>query len=215
MLCQFLLYTKWFSYTYVYILVHILFHCGLSQDVEPRSLCPTGGPCFLSVELRSLCHSERPWVCHILMAAVCPHPWRRDHTLPGCCIALHLESWQVELGGSKFQEGGEFCVFVIALCPGFGVVPDPQWVFQWMDWPACSPARVPSMLRRPGSLMFPWRAVFHVRPCNAIPGASIDYSSLATCANYCSSGTHKPRVLFILFKRNYIKIVIPGTSLVV
>ena len=210
MLCQFLLYTKWFSYTYVYILVHILFHCGLSQDVELSSLCPTGGPCFLSMELCSLSHSERPWVCHILTAAVCPCAWRRDHALPGCCITLHLESWQVDLGGTKFQAGREFCVSVIALCSGSGAVPDPKWVLQWMDWPACSPARVPSMLRRPGSLGFPWTAVFHVRPCNAIPAASIDYSSLATCANYRSSWTHKPRILFILLKGIILRLSYQG-----
>ena len=30
---------KWFSYTHTYILFHILFHYGLSQDIEYSSLC--------------------------------------------------------------------------------------------------------------------------------------------------------------------------------
>ena len=38
---------KWFSYTY--ILLHILFHYGLSQDIEYSSLCYTVGPCCLSI----------------------------------------------------------------------------------------------------------------------------------------------------------------------
>ena len=39
---------KWFSYTYIYILFYILFHYGLSQDIEYSSLCYTVGPCCLS-----------------------------------------------------------------------------------------------------------------------------------------------------------------------
>ena len=35
---------KWFSYTY--ILFPILFHSGLSQDIEYNSLCYTVGPCW-------------------------------------------------------------------------------------------------------------------------------------------------------------------------
>ena len=34
-----------FSYTYVYILFHILFQDGLSQDIEYSSLCYTVGTC--------------------------------------------------------------------------------------------------------------------------------------------------------------------------
>ena len=40
---------KWFSYTYTYILFHILFHDGLSQDIEYSSLCYKVGPCCLSI----------------------------------------------------------------------------------------------------------------------------------------------------------------------
>ena len=32
---------KWFSYTFIYILFHFLFHYGLSQDIEYRFLCST------------------------------------------------------------------------------------------------------------------------------------------------------------------------------
>ena len=40
---------KQFSYTYTYILFHILFHCGLPQEVEFSSLCSTVGPCCVSI----------------------------------------------------------------------------------------------------------------------------------------------------------------------
>ena len=41
---------KWFSYMYIYVLLlNILFHCGLSQDIEYRSLCCTVGPCCLPI----------------------------------------------------------------------------------------------------------------------------------------------------------------------
>ena len=37
------------SYTRIYILFYMLFHCGLSQDIEYSSLCYTVGPCCLSL----------------------------------------------------------------------------------------------------------------------------------------------------------------------
>ena len=40
---------EWFSYTYVYIPFHILFHYGLLQDIECSSLCCTVGSCCLSI----------------------------------------------------------------------------------------------------------------------------------------------------------------------
>ena len=40
---------KWLSYTDIYILFHILFHCDLSQDIEYSSPCSTVGPCCLSI----------------------------------------------------------------------------------------------------------------------------------------------------------------------
>ena len=40
---------KWLSYTHIYILFYILFHYGLSQDIEYSSLCYTGGPCCLAI----------------------------------------------------------------------------------------------------------------------------------------------------------------------
>ena len=39
---------KWFSYIYTHLL-HILFHYGLSQDIEYSSLCCIVGPCCLSI----------------------------------------------------------------------------------------------------------------------------------------------------------------------
>ena len=39
---------KWFSCTYIYMVFHIYFHYGLSQDIEYSSLCSTIGPCCLS-----------------------------------------------------------------------------------------------------------------------------------------------------------------------
>ena len=35
---------KWLSYTYLHILCHILFHSGLSQDIEKRYIQHTAGP---------------------------------------------------------------------------------------------------------------------------------------------------------------------------
>ena len=37
---------KWLSYTFIYIVFHILFNYGLSQDIEYNSLCYTVGPCL-------------------------------------------------------------------------------------------------------------------------------------------------------------------------
>ena len=41
---------KWLGHTNIYIAFHILFHYGLSQDIEHSSLCYTIGPCCLSVD---------------------------------------------------------------------------------------------------------------------------------------------------------------------
>ena len=47
---------KWFSYTYIYILFHILSsQDGLSQDIEYSSLCYTAGPCCLSILYIVIC----------------------------------------------------------------------------------------------------------------------------------------------------------------
>ena len=41
---------RWLSYTYIYILCFcILFHYGLSYNIEYTSLCSTVGPCCLSI----------------------------------------------------------------------------------------------------------------------------------------------------------------------
>ena len=53
---------KWLSYTHIYILSHILFHYGLSQDIEYSSLCYTVGPCCLSILYIPvfICQSQTP-----------------------------------------------------------------------------------------------------------------------------------------------------------
>ena len=54
---------KWFSCTYIYILFHILFHDGLSQDIEYSSLCSTVVPCCLSILCRIVlsCNISNDW----------------------------------------------------------------------------------------------------------------------------------------------------------
>ena len=42
-------------YIYIYILVYILFHCGLLQDIEYSSLCYAVGPCCLSILYTIVC----------------------------------------------------------------------------------------------------------------------------------------------------------------
>ena len=50
--------SKWFSYTYIciYIFFHVLFHYGLSQDIEYSSLCYTEGPYCLSISVYTSLH---------------------------------------------------------------------------------------------------------------------------------------------------------------
>ena len=40
---------KWFSYTYIYVPFHILFHYDLSQSIAYSSMCYRVGPCCWSV----------------------------------------------------------------------------------------------------------------------------------------------------------------------
>ena len=53
---------KWVSFTYIYILFHILFHYGLLQDIGYSSLCCAVGPCCLSILyiLLCICQSQAP-----------------------------------------------------------------------------------------------------------------------------------------------------------
>ena len=44
-----------FSYSYVYILFHILFHYGLSRATEHSSLCCTAEPCHLCIRYVIVC----------------------------------------------------------------------------------------------------------------------------------------------------------------
>ena len=46
---------KWLGYTHIPILFHILFHYGLSQDIENGSLSYTVGPCWLSILYMLVC----------------------------------------------------------------------------------------------------------------------------------------------------------------
>ena len=56
MLCQLLLYSEVTQlYIYIYIVFHILFHYGLSQDIEYSSLHYTVGPCCLSILYMTVC----------------------------------------------------------------------------------------------------------------------------------------------------------------
>ena len=63
MLCESLLYSKvTHLFTYIYILFLILFHYGLSQDIENSSLHYTVGPCCLSILyiVVCICWSQTP-----------------------------------------------------------------------------------------------------------------------------------------------------------
>ena len=46
---------KWFSYTYIHILFHILFYCGVSQHIEYSFLCYMVGSTLLFIH--SMCNS--------------------------------------------------------------------------------------------------------------------------------------------------------------
>ena len=46
---------KWLSFAHIYIIFHILFHYGLSQDIEDSSLCCTAGPCCVSILCITVC----------------------------------------------------------------------------------------------------------------------------------------------------------------
>ena len=53
---------KWLLYIYIYILFYILFHYGLSQNIEYSSLCYTVGLCCLSIlyTIVCICYSQTP-----------------------------------------------------------------------------------------------------------------------------------------------------------
>ena len=81
MLCWFLLYSKVIQlyinkYKYIYILFYILFHYGLSQDIEYSSLCYTVGPCCLSFLYIIVCLCIPP--------PPTPTPWQP----PVCSLCL-------------------------------------------------------------------------------------------------------------------------------
>ena len=76
---------KWFSYTYAYILFHILFHYGLSQDIVYSSLCYTGGPCCLSILYIIVCIWSHYWA-YILRKP----SFKKSHE-PQCSLQLYLQ----------------------------------------------------------------------------------------------------------------------------
>ena len=43
------------THIYIYILFHIIFHYGLSQDIDYSSQCYTVGPCYLSILYIRVC----------------------------------------------------------------------------------------------------------------------------------------------------------------
>ena len=53
---------EWLSYTHIYILFYILYHYGLSWDIEYNSLCYTIGPCLsiLYIIIVCFCWSQTP-----------------------------------------------------------------------------------------------------------------------------------------------------------
>ena len=64
---------QWFSYPYIYIIFHILFHYGLSQEIEYSSLCYTVGPYCLSITdiILCICQSQIP-----SLSLPTPLPWQ-------------------------------------------------------------------------------------------------------------------------------------------
>ena len=50
---------KWLSYTHIYILFHIFFQYGLSQNIEYSSLCYTIRTCCLSIPYIPVCIKNR------------------------------------------------------------------------------------------------------------------------------------------------------------
>ena len=98
---------KWLIYTYIYILFHILFHYGLSQDIEYSSLCYTVGPCCSSILYIIVCIWESqtpspslpplpppPWQPQVSSLSLSPplFIWRSSNS-------SHLGVWTPKLDG--------------------------------------------------------------------------------------------------------------------
>ena len=69
----------------MYILFHILFRCGLSQDTEHSSLCYTAGLCGLSILYILVCHCWSPTPNPSLPQ---PPPPRQPQVCSLCLLSL-------------------------------------------------------------------------------------------------------------------------------
>ena len=66
-------------YTYA-LFFHILFHCGLSEDIEYSSLCYTVRPYCLSI-LHNNLHKLTPTLCSILPLTLSPFYNKSDQVI--------------------------------------------------------------------------------------------------------------------------------------
>ena len=117
---------NWFSYTYVNIFFHILFHYGLLQDIEYSSLCQTVETCYLSILyivcylsilyiVVCICH-RRQWhptpvlllgKSHERRSLVGCSPWGRwglDCSLPGSSVPGIFQARVLEWGAIAFYD---------------------------------------------------------------------------------------------------------------
>jgi len=81
---------KWVHYTYICILFHILFHYGLSQNIEYSSVCYTVGPCY---SVYNSLHLRIPNSQSVPPSQPLPTEGVRDIF---CLISLHIfVSWML------------------------------------------------------------------------------------------------------------------------
>ena len=83
---------KWLSYTYIYILFNILFHYGLSQNIEYSSLCYPVGPCclFLTFLNKSFLFlwKKNP----LTHTHTCMHAYTSTYTHTHACVHKHTHA---------------------------------------------------------------------------------------------------------------------------
>ena len=105
---------KWLSYAYMCLLFHILFHYGLSQDIEYSSLCYIVGPClcihFMYNSLHLLIPTSHfippltpcpPW--QLQVCSLCKDPWtfKAGTKLGALTLPFTLFYRQGKLAGTK------------------------------------------------------------------------------------------------------------------